>query len=164
VSTDEEMLERILRTISSGYDLRLAMKSQMVGADRERLLMFMRVSASMGSNHDLGSFLLEAAPYYLGKDRQLEDAWLNAAQKIGSSHERKLALTGVLDYAQGNVPVTLGLINAIKGMSSGADKAEVLTAMAKRKIISTPELRAAFLTQVSTLSSTVDKRTVLEAL
>jgi beta-lactamase regulating signal transducer with metallopeptidase domain len=164
VSTDAELLEQILRGISSGYDLRMAIKSQLPRADRTTLLMFMRVAANMSSGYELASLLGEAAEYYLGKDAGLEDAWFRTASQIMSSDSRRSALTFILDRAKNNERITLKTLNAMNGMSSGVDRALLLTAIAEKKLLTTPELRTAFLGQVNALSSSVDRRLVLEKL
>jgi beta-lactamase regulating signal transducer with metallopeptidase domain len=163
-SNDVELMEEVLKGISSSYDLHMAMKSQLPGANREMLLMFARNAGRISSGYELANFLLAAKGNYLVPDDfALEDAWFTAAGKISSSGERGRALIGVLDHAT-NERVTLKILNAMNGMSSGYDKTVVLTEIAKKKIVTTPAARSAFLAQVNTLSSSVDRRTVLEAL
>ncbi len=165
MTSDVELMEQILKGISSSYDLRMAMKSQLTKADRPMLLMYMRVAPKMSSSYELASFLIEAKPYYLtDNDVALEDSWFNVAAKVSSPNERARVLTGILDYAAGSERAAFKLLRATTNMSSGADKASLLAAVAKKKLITTPALRSEFLAQVNTIVSGVDRRMVLEAL
>jgi beta-lactamase regulating signal transducer with metallopeptidase domain len=161
---DVELMEEILEGISSSYDVQLAMKSQVPTANAEMLLMFARVAAKMANSHEVAEFLKPSIPYYLARDQALTNAWFQAARQIGSSSERKEVLLAALDYVQGNEQFTLLLLDATTNMSSTVDKTAVLVEVAKRKLIRTPALRSAFLAQVKTIASGVDRRAIIEAL
>jgi hypothetical protein len=164
-ANDVELMEAILKGINSSYDMHMAMKSQLPRADRATLLMFMRVAPTMSSSYELSTFLTEARGYYLGRnDQPLEDAWFNAVGKVGSSYERQQLIIALLDYGTSSERTTNQLLRATSDMASGVDKAVTLAAIAKKKLINTPALRSAFLAQVNTIPSGVDRRTVLEAL
>lgn len=161
---DVELMEQVLTGITSNYDLRVAMMSQLFGANRETLLMFMRAAQRMSSGYELGTFLIATTPYYLGKDAQLVKAWFSGVGKVSSSYERRLVLMATLDYAQGKDAITSRLLNALTDMSSSYEKTVVLTAVATRHLITTPELRTAFLAQVNTITSSTDRAAILVAL
>jgi beta-lactamase regulating signal transducer with metallopeptidase domain len=164
-TNDVEVMEQILMGINSSYDLHMAMKSQLTRADKPMLMMFARVAQHINSGYELATFLIEAKPYYLARnDLQLEDAWFNAAAKVGSSYERSRLLIGILDHATSSERVTLKLLRATTNMSSSVDKATLLAAVAKAKVINTQATRTEFLKQVNTITTSTDRRMVLEAL
>ena len=161
---DIEMMEQVLRGFTSSYDLHMAMKSQLTGASREMLLMFARVSAQISDSNEKGTFLIAAVPHFLGRDSQLRNAWFAAASNVQSSYERRLVLEAVLNNAKGSEVLTAAILKATTGMSPGYDKTVVLTEVAKRGLITTTALRTAFLAEVNTITSTTDRRTIIEAL
>lgn len=161
--TDVELIDKILGGITSGHDLSVAMLAQVPNANGEVLVVFARHAERMSSDYDKRTFLTAAGPQYFSKDRLVVGSWFNTAGTIGSSYERRLALNWAIPHANGP-EVTLALIRATRTMSSGSDKAAVLAAMAKAKLLTTTELRTAFLNEVNTLSSSYDRRTVLESL
>jgi beta-lactamase regulating signal transducer with metallopeptidase domain len=164
-TNDVEVMEQILLGINSSYDLHMAMKSQLTRADKPMLMMFAGVAQRINSGYELATFLIEAKPYYLARnDLQLEDAWFNAASKIASSYERSSLLMGILDHATSSERVTLKLLRASSNMSSSVDKATLLAAVAKAKVINTQATRTEFLKQVNTITTSTDRRMVLEAL
>jgi hypothetical protein len=164
VASDVELLDKILGGITSGFDLSQAMLSQVPNANRDALLVFARHAKRLTSGYELRTFLIGAGPQFFNKDRVVIDAWFSAASKIGSSYERRVALVWALPHAKGDPQTTLSLLHATQDMSSGNEKAVLLAAMAQHKLLTTPELRTAFLKEVSTLSSSYDRRTVLEAM
>jgi beta-lactamase regulating signal transducer with metallopeptidase domain len=165
VKTDTELLEKILFGLTSSNDLRMAMQSQLAKADRSTLLMFARQTSRMSAGYEAAEFLLFAKVNYLHHgDEALAQAWFTSASQILSSWERRRVLTAVLEYVQGNEGRTLMLLKATANMSSGVDKAAVLAAVGKAKLVFTPALRTAFLLEVNTISSATDRRTILEAL
>ena len=161
--SDVELIDKILTGITSGYDLSVAMLAQVPNASGDVLMVFARHAERISSDYDLRTFLTAAGPQYFSKDRDVIASWFNAASNIGSSYERRLALNWVIPHAK-DPQVAFALIRATHTMSSGSDKAAVLAAMAKAKLLTTSELRTAFLTEVNTLSSSYDRRTVLESL
>jgi beta-lactamase regulating signal transducer with metallopeptidase domain len=165
VKTDKELLEGLLLGFTSAYDLRMAMLSQLPKADKETLLMFAQHVPRMSSGYEAREFLLAAKiPYLHHKDDTLAAAWFRAASTILSSYERLVALSSALEYVQGSEARTLMLLRATANMSSSADKAGVLTKVAKAKLIDTPALRTEFLVQANTITTAEFRRAVMEAL
>ena len=165
VKRDVELMDALLTGITSGYDLHMAMQSQLDDADRDVLLLFARHALKINSSYELAGFLTAAKSYYLGRnDVALEDAWFTAAVRITSAYDRATLLTNALSVAEGSERLTYKFINAADGMASTSDKASFLTAIAKKKLITTPALRTAFLVQVNTIKTGVDRRYILEAL
>ena len=165
VKTDKELLEQLLLGFTSGYDLRMAMLSQVPKADKETLLMFARHVPRMSSGYEAAEFLLGARiPYLDHKDDQLAEAWFRGASTILSSYERGRVLGEVLEYVQRSEARTLMWLRATANMSSQVDKAAVLVKIAKAKLISTPATRTEFLTQANSITTATERRSVLEAL
>jgi beta-lactamase regulating signal transducer with metallopeptidase domain len=163
--TDIELMDQILRGINSSYDLHLAMKSQLPRASREVLLVFARNAMRMSSGYELRLFLVESKDYFLkGGDVALEDAWFDAVKSVDSPYDRSMVLVSVLDAAPTTERVTLRMMGAMEGMSTTSDRAAVLMAMARKKLINSPATRTAFLRHVNLLATSSDRRAVLEAL
>ena len=119
----------------------------------------------MTSSFEIGEFLLASKLNYLHhKDDELAAAWFGTAPRISSSFERSKVLKASLEYIQGSEERTMMWLRATSTMSSGADKAVLLAAVAKARLIHTPKLRTAFLEEVNTLTAGSDRRLVLEAL
>jgi hypothetical protein len=166
VKTEKELIEQLLLGFTSGYDLRMAMVSQLPKADKETLLMFARhVPRMSASSYESAEFLIASKiPYLHHKDDQLAAAWFRAASSILSSYERSRVLGNVIEYVQGSEPRTLMLLRATANMSSGSDKAALLTKLGKARLIDTPALRTEFLVQANSITTAEFRRAVLEAL
>jgi hypothetical protein len=159
------LLDRILAGMSSDNDLSRAMLSQVSNnTNVEALLVFARHAARMSSGNEQRRFLIAAGPHYFAQDRRVRDAWFAAASKISSDFERRTALVWAVPHSRNDPQSCLALLRASRTMGADNEKAAVLAEVARQRLITTPELRTAFLAEVATLDADSHRRTVLEAL
>jgi beta-lactamase regulating signal transducer with metallopeptidase domain len=163
--SDIELLDRILASMTSDNDLSRAMLSQITNrSNGEALRVFARHAGRMGSANEQRRFLIAAGPHYFAGDRRVRDAWFDAAGKISSDFERRMALVWAVPHTRSDPQDRLALLHASRTMGADNEKAAVLAEIARQKLITTAELRSAFLAEVGTLNADSHRRTVLEAL
>ena len=162
--SDIELLDRILASMRSDNDLSRAMLSQVANANSEALLVFARHAGRMSSANEQRRYLIAAGPQYFAGERAARDAWFTAAGKITSAYERRLALVWAVPHTRNDPQSRLALLRATGNMGADNEKAAVLAEVARQRLITTPELRSAFLAEVGTLNGDSHRRTVLEAL
>ena len=72
-------------------------------------------------------------------------------------------LLAAIPYGHTNSAVTVGIIEATLNIAPSGDKAQVLTAVAQQRLLTSPAVREAFLKAAKQISSSGDYARVLQS-
>jgi hypothetical protein len=164
---NDSLQRTILRsasTISSSYErhrVLLAMLRQGIAPGSETV--FLRAAEGISGHHERAQVLAAYANGNGLSDASVRKAYLRAASSITSTHERTRLLALVIRLPEFDAAAAIDLLPAIKALTSSYEKANLLVALARRGVAGDPAVRAAFLSAVSTLSSSSEYRRVLES-
>jgi hypothetical protein len=150
--------------MSSDGEKRELLQQYALKGDRDMLLVSIRQAASISSDGEKSEFLRATASRYLANDdEQLRNAFFSVTNTISSDGEKHEVLNAVLPYAQRPI-VLLAVLDAARQISSDGEKSELLVSILKRRAVTTPQLKEAFMKTTRTLSSDAEYRRVMEAM
>lgn len=150
--------------MSSDGEKRELLQQYALKGDRDMLLVSMRQAASISSDGEKSEFLRATASRYLANDdEQLRNAFFSVTNTISSDGEKHEVLNAVLPYAQRPI-VLLAVLDAARQISSDGEKSELLVSILKKRAVTTPQLKEAFMKTTRTLSSDAEYRRVMEAM
>ena len=150
--------------MSSDGEKRELLQQYALKGDRDMLLVSMRQAASISSDGEKSEFLRATASRYLANDdEQLRSAFFSVTNTISSDGEKHEVLNAVLPYAQRPI-VLLAVLDAARQISSDGEKSELLVSILKKRAVTTPQLKEAFMKTTRTLSSDAEYRRVMEAM
>ena len=150
--------------MSSDGEKRELLQQYALKGDRDMLLVSMRQAASIGSDGEKAEFLRATASRYLATDdEQLRNAFFSVTNTISSDGEKHEVLNAVLPYAQ-RPAILFAMLDAARQISSDGEKSELLVSILKKRAVTTPQLKEAFMKTTRTLSSDAEYRRVMEAM
>ena len=151
-------------SIRSDGDKREILQEYAGSGDRETILAALRATPTIRSDGDKRSILTETAASALESgDASLREAWFNAFATIRSDGDQRSLLFAALPYARGDASLTAAILRGVTGIGSDGDASAVLVAVARRGLLTTPELRDLYDSAARTISSQNDARRVREA-
>ncbi|MBC7794010.1 MAG: hypothetical protein H7Z43_09890 [Clostridia bacterium] len=132
--------------------------------DPEMLLLALRGAAEISSDTDRRILLQTIAPRVLRrKSATLRDAFFAAAREMTSDTDLRIVLQAALPFGHNDPAITLAVFKAVGNMSSDTDKRVVLQTAAEQHLLSTSEIRNAFMVAARTMSSDTDYSLVMQA-
>ena len=150
--------------MSSDGEKRELLQQYALKGDRDMLLVSMRQAGSISSDGEKAEFLRATVSRYLANDdEQLRNAFFSVTNTISSDGEKHEVLNAVLPYAQ-KPAVLYAILDAARQISSDGEKSELLVSILKRRAVTTPQLKEAFMKTTRTLSSDAEYRRVMEAM
>ena len=150
--------------MSSDGEKRELLQQYALKGDRDMLLVSMRQAASISSDGEKAEFLRATVSRYLANDdEQLRNAFFSVTNTISSDGEKHEVLNAVLPYAQ-KPPILYAVLDAARQISSDGEKSELLVSILKKRAVTTPQLKEAFMKTTRTLSSDAEYRRVMEAM
>lgn len=150
--------------MSSDGEKRELLQQYALKGDRDMLVVAARQAASISSDGEKAEFLRATASRYLaGDDEQLRNAFFSAVQTISSDGEKHEVLNATLPYAQ-KPAILFAVLDAARQISSDGEKSELLVSILKKRAVTTPQLKEAFMKTTRTLSSDAEYRRVMEAM
>ena len=150
--------------MSSDGEKRELLQQYALKGDRDMLLVAMKQAASIGSDGEKAEFLRATVARYLAtNDEQLRKGFFSVTQTISSDGEKREVLGAALPYA-GNPAVLFAMLDAAREISSDGEKSELLVSILRKRVVTTPQLREAFMKITRTLSSDGEYRRVMEAM
>ena len=151
-------------SMKSDGDKRSILLEYAATADRDLLLAVLRETPSIDSDGDKRAILIENAEVALGDaDADLQRAWFDAYSAIDSDGDKRGVLMSALPSARTRPALTAEIIRAVGQIDSDGDASGVLVRIAGRGLLTTPELRAAYLAAARAIDSDSDRRRVIEA-
>jgi hypothetical protein len=134
------------------------------GGDPDAVLMALRGAKELSSDGDKANLLTTlAASALTPRNPALRRAFFDAYETLSSDGDSKSVLIAALPYGHANPAVTRDVIEATRHISSDSDKAEVLIALTKQRLLTSVEIRNAFLNAAKQISSSSDYKRVLQA-
>ena len=150
--------------MSSDGEKRELLQQYALKGDRDMLLVSMKQAASISSDGEKSEFLRATVARYLAtNDEQLRKAFFTVTETISSDGEKHEVLASTLPYA-GNPAVLFAVLDAARQISSDGEKSELLVSILQKRLVTTPQLREAFMKITRTLSSDGEYRRVMEAM
>ena len=150
--------------MNSDGDKRTVLLEYSSTADRELLLAVLRQVPSIGSDGDKRMLLVETADQALeSQDAELRRAWFAAYSDIGSDGDKRSVLAAALPHARSSTALTADIIRSVREIGSDGDASSVLVSVARRGLLSTPELREMYMTAAQSIGSDGDRRRVTTA-
>ncbi|HEX2721859.1 MAG TPA: hypothetical protein VHM24_03010, partial [Gemmatimonadaceae bacterium] len=132
--------------------------------DPEMILMALRGAKNISSDTDRRTLLETLAPRALRRiNPTMRTAFFEAAAVTESDTDRRAILLAALRFAQGDKKVALAVFQLVAKMTSDTDKRAVLSKAAEQRLLSTAELRAAFMNAAKTIESSTDYTAVMQA-
>jgi hypothetical protein len=130
--------------------------------DRDMLLVSGRQAKSISSDGEKSAFLCATADKYLGNDDEsLRRTFFDVVQTISSDGEKREVLTKALPFAQ-RQNVLLSILDGANSISSDGEKSELLVQILRRRVLTSPVARDAFMKTTRSLSSDAEYRRVME--
>lgn len=150
--------------MNSDGDKRAVLQDYAATADRTLLLAVLRATGTIESDGDKRFVLVEAADNTLGSDDPAaRKAWFDVFEEIHSDGDKRAVLMSALPYARSVPPISADIIRSVGEIGSDGDASAVLIAVARRGLLTTPDLRAAYASAARGIGSDGDRRRVLEA-
>ena len=150
--------------MSSDGEKRALLQQYALKGDRDMLLVSMRQAQSISSDGEKAEFLRATVAKYLApNDEQLRNAFFSVVQTISSDGEKHEVLNATIPYAQ-NPAVLFAVLETARQISSDGEKSELLVSILRKRAVTTPQLREAFMKTTRTLSSDAEYRRVMEAM
>lgn len=150
--------------MDSDGDKRSVLQDYAATADRDLLLVVLREVTSIDSDGDKRAVLVEAADNALSPgDAALWKAWFDAGAGIDSDGDKRAVLMSAMPYGRSTPALVAEIIRSVGGIDSDGDASAVLVAVARRGLLTTPQLRAAYGSAARGIHSDSDRRRVLEA-
>ena len=157
------VLEAVARMNSDG-DKRTVLLEYASGADRELLLSVLHEVLSIHSDGDKRTLLVETADQALeANDAELRRAWFGAYSDIDSDGDKRSVLSAALPHARSSAALTAEILRSVREIDSDGDASSVLVSVARRGLLSTPELREMYMTAARGIGSDGDRRRVMAA-
>jgi len=159
-----QSVQTAIRKAKSSGDKASILTQYAVGGDSDAVLMALRGAKELSSDGDKSTLLKTLAASALnGRNPALRRAFFDAFETLSSDGDSRSVLTAALPYGHANPAVTLDVIQATRHISSDTDKAEVLIALTKQRLLTSAAIRTAFLDAAKGISSSSDQRRVLQA-
>ena len=159
-----ESVQDAMRKAKSSGDKASILTQYAAGGDPDAVLMALRGAKGLTSDGDKANLLKTLAPTALSsQNAALRRAFFDAYETLSSDGESRGVLTAALPFGHANPAVTRDVIEATRHISSDSDKAEVLIALAKQRLLTSSAIRDAFLDAAKRISSSSDYRRVLQA-
>jgi hypothetical protein len=156
-------LEDAIGRMSDG-DKQQVLTAMLDSADASALPVVMRLAERIGGDSEKAAFLRRAAPRVLdGSSASLREAFFRVYDKIGSDGERQIVLTAAVKEGRSSPGLTRDVIRAATRIGSDGEKASVLRMVAKRRLLTTGELREEYIKAARTIGSDGEFRAVIEA-
>ena len=153
-----------ISSIESDGDKSSLLTELAMTADRELLLDIAQVARSIGSDGDKSRVLIASAARYLDKqDARLRESFFGVAESVGSDGDKSRVLIVASSYGHADEAVTEAVIRGTLSMESDGDKANVLTSVAARKLLTSPKIKDAYLSAAQNIGSDGDRARVLRA-
>ena len=126
--------------------------------------MALRGVKDVSSSGDKASVLKTVAAPALSRNRaDLRRAFFDALGTVMSSGDRRDVLLAAIPYGHTNSAVTIEVLEATLNITSSADKAQVLIAVAQQRLLTSPSVREAYLKAAKQIASSSDYARVLQA-
>jgi hypothetical protein len=153
-----------VRRMHSDGDKRTVLLEYASAADRELLLALLNEVPSINSDGDKRTLLVETADQALeNEDAELRRAWFGGYSEINSDGDKRAVLSAALPHARSSAALTAEIIRSVRDIGSDGDASSVLVSVARRGLLSTPELREMYMTAAQSIGSDGDRRRVMAA-
>lgn len=157
-----EAVKSAIQQISSDGEKRGVIQQYALSGDREMSLMAMKEARQIGSDGEKAELLKTVAPRYLNSPG-LRESFFATASTIGSDGELAGVLKASIPHARSNGESALSVIKTSKQIGSDGEKAEVLIEVVNQRLLTTKQLRDAFMESARSIGSDGEYRRVLEA-
>lgn len=159
-----EALGAATERMTSDGEKRALLQQYALQGDRDMLLVAIQRARSITSDGEKAGFLRATASRYLANDDEsLRNAFFSVTQSISSDGEKRGVLNEALPYAS-RPALLLSMLDVTRTITSDGEKSEILVSMLRRRCITTPQLREAFMRTTRTLTSDAEYRRVMEAM
>ncbi|HZI43183.1 MAG TPA: M56 family metallopeptidase, partial [Gemmatimonadaceae bacterium] len=157
-----QAFSKAVEHMSSDGEKRALLQQYALEGDRDMLLVSARQAQSISSDGEKAELLRATVKrYFENDDEGLRKSFFDAAQTISSDGEKREVLNAVLPFAQ-RPSVLLCVLETAGQISSDGEKSELLVTILKKRLVSSPALREAFMKITRTLSSDAEYRRVME--
>lgn len=159
-----QSIQSAFRDAKSSGDKASILTQYAAGGDPDAVLMALRGAKDLTSDGDKANLLKTVAATALtARNPALRRAFFNAFETLSSDGDSRSVLTAAIPYGHANPAITLDVIESTRHISSDNDKAEVLIALTKQRLLSSAAIRDAFLSAAKQISSSADYKRVLQA-
>ena len=150
--------------ITSDADRTAVLMQYAMTGDREMLLLVSARAKGIESDGDKARLLATVvARYLVPNDSALRQAFFEASATLVSDGDEARVLSAAIPFAHAAPAITRDVIEATRRIGSSGDKARVLTEVAQQHLLTTRELRNAYLDAARTISSDHEYRLVMDA-
>jgi hypothetical protein len=157
-----EAVRSAIQQMSSDGEKRSVIQQYALSGDREMSLMAMKEARQISSDGEKAELLKSVAPRYV-RTPGLRESFFATASTIGSDGELAGVLKASIPHARTNGDAAMSVIRTSKQMSSDGEKADVLIEVVNQRLLTSKQLRDAFMESARSIGSDGEYRRVLEA-
>ena len=151
-----------LSRINSSGDKANTLEYLAPNADPELLLILGEAAEELPSSGDKANFLIATAAEYLTPgNAALRSVYFHTTSTLQSSGDMANVLMAATPYGHADPQIALAVVETSKGMASSGDRANVLISIANANLLTTRELKDAFMKAALALPSDGDRANVL---
>jgi hypothetical protein len=160
----EQSVETAIQNAKSTSEKASLLTQYAMGGDPDAILMALQGAKDLTSDTDKSTLLKTVAASALtSRNPALRRAYFDAFATLTSDTDGRSVLVAAIPYAHANPAVTLDVINGTLHLNSTTDQAEVLIAVAKQRLLTSPDLTKAYMAAAKHISSSYDYSRVLQA-
>jgi len=160
----QQSVETAIQNAKSTSEKASLLTQYAIGGDSDAVLMALQGAKDLTSDTDKSTLLKTvAAPALTSRNPAVRRAYFEAFATLTSDFDGRAVLVAAIPYAHANPAVTLDVINGTLHLTSTTDQAEVLIAVAKQRLLISPDLTKAYMAAAKKISSSYDQSRVLQA-